>query len=235
MKQGNKIIEAIILAIGLCVLGFAIQSGINHFADKDRSVTVKGLAETEVKADKVTWPIVSKEVGNDLPTLYEKINEKNSMIKRFLLNNHIKAEDIEVNAPSVVDLTAERWSNNDNPYRYNITSVITVTSKDVDIVRGLIARQGELLQQGIAIVVGDYDNQTTYEYVSFQSMKPKLMQEAIQNAQNTAAQFATNSKSKLDKIIKADQGQFSIESRDNNTPYIKKVRVVTTITYSLKN
>ena len=31
------------------------------------------------------------------------------------------------------------------------------------------------------------------------------------------------------------QGQFSIENRDDNTPYIKKVRVVTTVTYSLKN
>ena len=39
----------------------------------------------------------------------------------------------------------------------------------------------------------------------------------------------------LDKIMNADQGQFSIEDRDSNTPYIKKVRVVTTVTYSLKD
>lgn len=37
------------------------------------------------------------------------------------------------------------------------------------------------------------------------------------------------------KITKADQGQFTIMDRDLNTPYIKKVRVVTTVTYSLKN
>ena len=40
---------------------------------------------------------------------------------------------------------------------------------------------------------------------------------------------------KLDKIVSADQGQFSIDNRDENTPYIKKVRVVTTVTYSLKD
>lgn len=51
----------------------------------------------------------------------------------------------------------------------------------------------------------------------------------------TAEQFAKNSKSKIDKIMNADQGQFSIEDRDSNTPYIKKVRVVTTVTYSLKD
>ena len=66
-------------------------------------------------------------------------------------------------------------------------------------------------------------------------MKPGMMQEAIANAETTAQQFAKNSHSKLDKIVSADQGQFSIEDRDSNTPYIKKVRVVTTVTYSLKD
>ena len=57
----------------------------------------------------------------------------------------------------------------------------------------------------------------------------------VGQAQKTAQQFAENSHSKLNKIISADQGQFSIENRDDNTPYIKKVRVVTTITYALKD
>ena len=66
-------------------------------------------------------------------------------------------------------------------------------------------------------------------------MKPKMMEEAIANAEKTATQFATNSHSQINKIVSADQGQFSIEDRDSNTPWIKKVRVVTTITYSLKD
>lgn len=103
------------------------------------------------------------------------------------------------------------------------------------LVRSIIARQGELLKQGVAVVDGGYGSGVSYEYVSFQQMKPKMMQEAIKNAEQTAAQFAENSNSKLDKIMTADQGQFSIEDRDSNTPYIKKVRVVTTVTYSLKD
>ena len=71
--------------------------------------------------------------------------------------------------------------------------------------------------------------------MSFQKMKPEMMQEAIKNAETTAEQFAKNSSSRLNKITRADQGQFSIEDRDSNTPYIKKVRVVTTVTYSLKD
>ena len=61
------------------------------------------------------------------------------------------------------------------------------------------------------------------------------MQEAIGNAEKTARQFAENSHSQLNKIVNADQGVFSIDDRDENTPWIKKVRVVTTVTYSLKD
>ena len=113
--------------------------------------------------------------------------------------------------------------------------MITVTSPNVKQVRQIIARQGDLLKEGVAIVDGGYDNPVKYEFVSFNEMKPKMMQEAIENAEKTAQQFAENSHSKLDKIVSADQGQFSIEDRDSNTPYIKKVRVVTTVTYSLKD
>jgi hypothetical protein len=135
----------------------------------------------------------------------------------------------------VIDLNADQYSNNQKGYRYNITSIITVTSNNVKLVRSIIARQGELLKEGIAIVDGGYENPIKYEYVSFKDMKPKMMQEAIENAQKTAEQFATNSNSQLNKIVSADQGQFSIDDRDSNTPYIKKVRVVTTVTYSLKD
>lgn len=235
MKEKEKIISAAIIAIGIVVLGMFLKAGIDNFTEKDRKVTVKGLAETEVKADKITWPIVSKELGNDLPELYNRIASKQQTIKRFLMANGITADETTINAPQVVDLSADQYSSNTKPYRYNITLTITVTSKHVDRVREIISRQGELLKQGVAIVAGDYSNQITYELQSFRKMKPKMMSEAIENAQQTAQQFAKNSQSKLNKIVSADQGQFSIDNRDENTPWIKRVRVVTTVTYSLKD
>lgn len=233
--KNNRIYEAAIMAIAIVVLGLCIKWGIDDFANKDRKVTVKGLAEKEVEADKVTWPILSKEMGNNLPELYNLIAVKQAKIKKFLVDAGIKETEISVNASKVIDMNADQYSNNTRPYRYIITSIITVTSGNVQLVRSIIARQGELLKQGIAIVGGDYENPTVYEYVSFTSMKPKMMEEAISNAEKTAQQFAENSHSKLNKIVSADQGQFSIEDRDQNTPWIKKVRVVTTVTYSLKD
>lgn len=236
MEAKNKIVEAIILAAGLIVLGFSIKAGMDNFTNKDRKVTVKGLSEVEMPADKVTWPIVLKEVGNDLPTLYNRIKSINNTVTEFLTSSGISESEISINAPQVIDLNAERYGNNDNRYRYNITTVITVTSAKVDLVRNIMDRQGELLKDGIAIVDGGYDTpHTSYEFTAFQEAKTAMMEEAIKNAQVTANQFAESSNSKLGAIVSATQGQFSIEDRDQNTPYIKKLRVVTTITYSLKN
>ncbi len=235
MEKINRIPEAFLIALAIVVMGFCLKAGIDNFTNKDRRVTAKGLAEREVAADKVTWPIVSVELGNDLPQLYNKINTTTDKIKAFLKRNGVPESDISVNPPVVQDKNANLYSNERVINRYNITSVITVTSSDVEKIRDIITRQGELLKEGVAIIDGGYENPIVYEYTGFNETKPEMMKEAIANAQATAEQFAENCHSSLDKIITATQGQFTIEDRDKNSPHIKKIRVVSTITYSLKD
>ena len=62
----------------------------------------------------------------------------------------------------------------------------------------------------------------------------KNAEEATKNARAAAEKFAKDSDSSLGKIRNASQGQFSISDRDANTPYIKSIRVVTTVNYYLK-
>lgn len=228
--KDNRIICAVIIALGIACLGLFVKSGIDNFATKDRKVTVKGLAEREVPADKVTWSIGTKVTGNDLPLLYENINNQTDKIKRFLRQNGLDEKEITVNPPTISDLEAREWGDNQKNFRYIVNTTITVATNKVKEVNKAIFKQAELLKQGVAIE----NSNPQYEYASFQQMKPEMMAEAIKNAQKTAEQFAEASQSDLGSIQTADQGQFSIDNRDENTPYIKKLRVVTTITYSLK-
>lgn len=227
--------EAIVLVIGMVALGAQVKQGINNFVAKDRVVTVKGLAEMEVPANKVTWPLMYKEVGNDLSTLYNKISHTNKAIVGFLKNKGIAEDEISINAPEIIDMQAERYVGENKTYRYNVTTVITVTSNKVDLVRSLISEQGELLKQGIAITGGDYRYNIQYDFTSLNEIKPQMIEEATKNAREAAQKFAKDSDSELGKIKRAVQGQFSIENRDANTPYIKRIRVVTTIDYSLED
>ena len=230
MKE-NRLIEAAIIAVGIICLGWFMKAGIDNFANKDRQVTVKGLAEREVPADKVTWSIGTKVTGNDLPMLYESINLQTDKIKKFLKQNGLDEKEVTINPPSISDLEAREWGDNNKNFRYIISTTITVATNKVEQVNKAIFQQAELLKQGVAIE----NSNAQYEYASFQQMKPEMMAEAIKNAQKTAEQFAEASNARLGDIQTAGQGQFEIDDRDQNTPYIKKLRVVTTITYSIKN
>ena len=230
MKE-NRLIEAAIIAVGIICLGWFMKAGIDNFANKDRQVTVKGLAEREVPADKVTWSIGTKVTGNDLPMLYESINLQTDKIKKFLKQNGLEEKEVTINPPSISDLEAREWGENNKNFRYIISTTITVATNKVEQVNKAIFQQAELLKQGVAIE----NSNAQYEYASFQQMKPEMMAEAIKNAQKTAEQFAEASNARLGDLQTAGQGQFEIDDRDQNTPYIKKLRVVTTITYSIKN
>ena len=233
--KNYKFVSAALLMVGLIVVGVCIKSGLNSMADNSRVVNVKGLAEMEVKANKVTWPVSFKIVGNDLSSIYQDVNRNNRIVKNFLISKGVSDKEISVNAPQIVDKAADVYGNNQYKERYNVTSVMTVSTNKVDLVRRLMSQQADLLKQGVAITANDYNNTVIYAFTKLNSVKPKMIELATKNARTAAEKFAKDSESDLGKIKSADQGQISIEDRDANTPFIKKVRVVTSIVYYLKD
>lgn len=234
METKGIIGAAVITAVGMIIMGMSIAKGIVDFKDRDRTVVVKGLSEREMKADKVTWSLTYKEIGNDPAVMYNLLEQKNAKVVAFLKTAGVSDKEISINPAVISDRQADNYGNEIMNYRYKATSVITVTSNDIDKVRQLMRRQAELMKQGIAIVSDEYSSNVRYEFTGLNKIKQDMVEEATKNAQATAEQFATDTKSDLGDIRSAQQGQFSIEDRDSNTPYIKKIRVVNTMTYSLK-
>lgn len=222
----------ICIMIGLMVLGNCVGNSIEKMADKDRYVTVKGLAEREVLANKVVWPLPYKCVGNNLGELYETVEESRNVIVNFLKENGITDEEINISAPTVTDREAQSYTPDNIKFRYQVEAVITVISPQVEKVIALMGSQAELMKKGVAIGQ-DYSYQTRFEFTKLNDLKPEMVEEATSNARAVAQKFADDSKSRLNGIRQANQGQFSISS-DENTPQLKKVRVVTTVDYFLK-
>lgn len=231
MKRNySPIIAALLISVGILSLGLFIKSGIDNMAFRDRQVTVKGLAEREVQANRVTWPIQFSVAGNDLISLYEKVTKYNDKIVKFLTDNGIDKTEISINPPDTYNATTNQYSSGNFKYNYSLTCNVTVTTSKVAKVRELLDRQAELLKEGIP-----YSNSyINYEYTALNDIKPDMIAEATKNAREAAAQFAKDSGSKVGKMKTATQGQFSIESQ-SSTPFIKKVRVVSTIVYYLED
>ena len=224
------------VCIGLMALGFQISKGIIQIKSLDRTVTVKGLSEREVPADTAIWPITFQEAGNDLNDLFSSIQQKNVLVVDFLKNIGFKTEEISVSPPGILDKQAAGYSGTDTfKFRYSGDSTITVYSQDVDSIRKAMNKLVDLGKQGIAFTRQGYQTQTEFIFTKLNDLKPEMVEEATKNAREVAEKFARDSNSTLGKIKKASQGQFSINNRDNNTPYIKKVRVVSTIEYFLSD
>ena len=220
---------------GLIVLGMMIPRAVSKYRSFDRTVNVKGLCEKEVMADKVIWPVVYKVMANDIQSVYDQTDGNNAVILSFLESGGIAYSEITVSVPSISDKFANEYGSNDRAYRYIATSVITVCTDKVDEVLALMSRQAELLKKGIVTGGNSWENPVEFKYEGLNDIKPQMIEEATRNAREAAQKFAKDSDSRLGKIRTASQGTFTIENRDSNTPYIKKVRVVTSVTYYLKN
>ena len=230
MEKYEKIIVAGIVAFGLLLLGLCLKGGIDNFTNKDRRVTVKGLAEREVDADKVVWTLTLEESADELNPMFTRLNQQVDVIKNFLKEKGIDGKgDVQVTTFSVNDNLSNVWGDEKPRYHYTVRRSVVVSSNDTHFISDLRTQTDELIDRGIIV---ESDN-AEYEYTQFQKLKPEMMAEAIANAETTAKQFAENSHSKINKIVEAGQGEFSID--DVDIPYKKKVRVVSTITYSLKD
>lgn len=236
MEKRNNIIAAAIIAVGFLALGICIKAGIDNMANSGRQVTVRGLSEREVLANRVKWPISFNLNGNDLQGLNQQMQEQNRIIIDFLKENGLEESDIIINPPSVIDQYQNSWSATRPLDRYQISSSLTVKSNKVEAVRNASFKTGELIQRGIILnSANQYDtaSQITYEFTDFQDIKLEMTRESIANAQAAATEFAKTANSKIGTLITGSQGSLSISNSDSTTPHIQKLRVVSTMTYAL--
>jgi len=237
-SEGNVkfVILGVAIFLGLSVLGYLLGSSIVEFKEFERSVSVKGLSEKELPADIALWPIQFTRAGNDLSQLYADLEKDTKQIAGFLKSNGFVDNEITVSPPAIIDKMAQQYSDTSKiGLRYTATQNVTVYTDKIDAVRTTMKKLVELGKTGIVFTGGNYDNKTEFIFTRLNDIKPEMIEEATRKAREVAQKFAKDSDSKLGKIKRASQGQFSITDRDRNTPYIKKIRVVSTVEYYLSD
>lgn len=219
--------------LGLAALGLLLGRGALQVRALDRTVTVKGLAEREVPADIALWPLQFSAASNDVAALYATVETNAAKVAAFLKEAGFTDEEITVAPPVVTDKLAQQWGGDQAPLRYSAQRSVTVYTTRIDLVRATQKRLGELGQGGIVLGGDPYQVQTQYLFTKLNDLKPAMIEEATRNAREVAEKFAQDSRSRLGRIKSAQQGQFTVEDRDQNNPHVKKVRVVSTVVYYL--
>ncbi|WAL80351.1 SIMPL domain-containing protein [Shewanella sp. DAU305] len=237
--EKNNILPALLLGgflcAGLVYVGQTASTALLQMKAMERTVTVKGLAEKEVKANVAIWPINFTEVDNNLPKLYETVQQKTDRVVAFLKEQGFSDSEITISLPSIEDRQAQGYVDPNVRYRYSAKVNLSVYTPQIDLMLNTRKQMISLVKEGIAIASQEYDNRTEFLFTDLNSIKPVMVQEATQNAREVAEKFAKDSDSRLGKIKTASQGQFTISDRDNSTPYIKQIRIVSTLTYYLND
>lgn len=244
--ESKSIILALSILIGLFLLGFFIFKGLKTFSDKDRVVTVKGLAEMNMTATLATVSLDFSYSGDNLQEIMKQTENKKNAILNYLTNIGYNKNDITINNTIVTDREKyyeTQWQNNQQVQvkinRYTISQSLTLQSKDVKNTENKIAQMKlDLVSKDLTCNVN-----SEYTFPELNSIKPQLIAESTKNARIAGEQFANDSQAKLGKIKTASQGQITIAGQyyyDEETsekpkePYIQKARVVSTIVFFLE-
>ena len=234
--KSSAFILGLFVFLGLAVLGYLLADAAIRYKEYERTVTVKGLAEQEYPADIVIWPVQFTIANNDLAELYDAIEKSTNKIRKYLQANGIAASEITLSSPAITDKSAQSYSSAQQAeFRYSAIQVVTVYSRNIKQVRRVMAGLPQLGKQGIAFTGGNYETRPEYIFASLNDIKPAMIEQATTKAREVAIKFANDSRSKLGKIKRASQGQFSITGRDKNNPHIKRIRVVSTVEYYLSD
>jgi uncharacterized protein len=228
----SALILGLTIAIGAALGGYFIGDGLFKARSSDRFVTVKGLAEREVKSDLAIWPIQFAVTANDLTALQKLAEESERKIRAFM-EESFAGEPISVSAPRVTDRDAQGMVDRSGTLaRYTAEVTVTLRTAKIDAVREAIQRSGALVRQGVALVQ-NYEARTQYLFTGLEKIKPEMIAAATKDARRAAEQFAQDSGSAVGAIRNAQQGYFNIEDRDPFSPEYKTVRVVTTVQFFL--
>lgn len=245
-KEIKTFIIGLSLVIGLSLLGFFIFKGLKTFSDKDRVVTVKGLAEMEMKAESATMNLSFSFSSDQLQNLIRQTENKKKAIVAYLKSKGYEEADVKINNPEVTDRQRyfeTRWRNGQEVEvkidRYTVFQSLKIQAKGVE------NAEDEASQIRLGLISKDLtsDLYVNYTFPELNSIKPQLIAESTKNARIAGEQFAQDSHAKLGKIKTASQGQISIMGRyyyDEEggsipqEPYIQKARVVSTIVFFLE-
>lgn len=217
------------LAVGVATAGAWLADAYVDARAAERHVTVKGLAEREVPADLVIWPITFTVTANDLGTLDARLADGETRVRSFFAER-FPDDEIRAGEPQVEDRA--RWGWDGRGERYTAQATVTLRTTAVAGVHDARAAAGALVKQGVATTMAGPSMQ--WLFTGLEDLKPDMIAEATRDARRAAEQFAHDAEATVGAIRTANQGYFSIEDRDPFSPETKKVRVVTTVSFVLE-
>jgi uncharacterized protein len=230
-RNRTLLLATTIGAIGIMAGGWFAGSGLVRMKNAERAVTVRGLAERDVRADLAAWTVSYSTSADSLAGAQAEADADTQAVQGYFRDLGFPA-----NALTPAGVSVSSYNTNGIPV-FTVQQRLQFRSTDIARAQRAVARQFDLVRRGVSLAEG---SSMTYAFTKLNDIKPAMIAAATQDARRSAEQFATDSGSGVGDIRSATQGYFEITARDgasegygvSDTPD-KRVRVVTTVEYYL--
>ncbi|MBE7376637.1 SIMPL domain-containing protein [Pseudomonas lopnurensis] len=232
-------LPAALIAAAVAFAGWSVGQGVERFRMADRTVTVKGLAEMDVKSDFAVWTLGFRRGGEQFADVQQRLTEDRRQVLEFLREQGFSDSEIEMRPLQVQDLLAREWASRDVALRFNGQGQVLVKTERVDAVAQAANAVDPLIQAGVQL-----DTEANgfagprYQLRGFNDLKPRLLEAATGNAREQATRFAEDAGASLGRLKNANQGVIRVidddgSDMDSGRTLGKRLRVVSSFEYSL--
>ena len=253
MKKIQFIIIPTILSFGLIISSALISNAMNKANKDENRITVKGVSERRIKADKALINIVISEKSENIDELKSSISEKEKLATDLIKNLKISEEDYSIGNLRIQPNYAENSSNTKQQINVNSATVmpnskisdydgietISIVTKNIDKAEEFFEKLSELKLQSNNIQI----DKPEYFITNIEKYKKDMVLDASRNAEVRAIEMLKVNNNEIGGVKNISQGQFEvledtedvkkINENESNQIY-KKMRVVVTATYLIK-
>lgn len=239
-------ILGLVLAVGMAVAGYLLGSQARHIGSGKQSITVKGLAEKPVQADRVEWHVGVRLQAPTFAEALARLRKEMPVLSTFLTQQGFESTAImampESVTPNMVEEYLEGGGFRSVQKGFNANQELVISSRDLGRAAAAAKAALQLQADGTPIYFGE----PLYLVSALEDIKMSLIGAATQNAQKRAEEFAKNGNVRVGAMRSASQGAFyilapsaNIEANDYGGIYDKSTvdklaRVVVTIEYSIE-
>ncbi|HUR82577.1 MAG TPA: SIMPL domain-containing protein [Thermoanaerobaculia bacterium] len=239
--MARTIIFSLALVIAATVLGYQVK----QVGGGRETISVKGLAEKPVKADRAEWTVRLQVKGATIADALGKLRRERPALDEFLAKSGFDksalTESNEATEPNFDEVEGRngnmRQVQNGNVARQSITVNTTDIAKVIAASRAIVQFEAD----GHAVGYGA----PQYLVSNLEEVKMSLIAAAMQNSRTRAGEFAKSGDVKVGPMRSASQGAFYILAAGadqdvsdwggayDKTSVDKVARVVVTVDYGI--
>jgi len=256
LKKIQFILIPTILSFGLIISSALISNAMDKANKDENRITVKGVAERRIKADKALINIVISKKSENLDELKKDISEREKLtidlIKKLKINENeysignLRIQPNYTESSSNVKKSSENSATstetpatNNKISDYDGVEVISIVTKNIDKAGEFYEKLAELKLQSSNIEI----NMPEYYITNLEKYKRDLIVDASRNAEIRAIEMLKVNNNEIGGLKNMNQGQFEVLAdtedvkkinEDESNQIYKKMRVVVTATYLIK-